>query len=174
MMRPKRHIMREVIIPAIAIVTIIVVGYISQLTFSQDLARAHGAQEDEMSASLPYMLDRNANTPLSDARSLESIAGDIPSHSLVMLYRYGCDDCARTYHATKDYLDAHAPNTRVYWVPSRSALGEKLRQRVDVHEVPVAIAYNNADDLALYEYSTPDGIDEGKLESAIRYLHEGK
>lgn len=86
-----------------------------------------------ISMSPLQMMESNASSPVNDQNP------DISPGNIVVLYRYGCEDCERTYKELSELL---GPD--VQWVSSRSATGKQLVDTYDVITVPTGLYFRKS------------------------------
>lgn len=109
---------------------------------------------NSLSVSLPDMIQGIQTSPTQD-----KMPHDL-NNTIIILYRFECDDCRAIYPDLKEYLDKHkTEQTKVYFIPSRSNSGKKFVEFYNIEFVPTGIHIkkqnsNNPQDFTIKNLST--------------------
>lgn len=97
-----------------------------------DTAKSHGMYQKNM--PFAEMVLSNKKSP-AESKVPEKLAG-----SIIIYYKYGCDDCEDIY---EDLSNKVKDKSNVYWISTRSQQGKKLLKNYPVDTVPSAVYVRN-------------------------------
>ena len=105
------------------------------ISYVDSHAKRCGAYGDYYSsASVRSLLDNISNGFEDESEELPS---DL-SGSIIVYYRYGCEDCKLIHDDLVAFIDEH-PTNNIYFVSTRSEIGQPMSESHGITEVPSAV-----------------------------------
>lgn len=123
-----------------------------------------------------------ALTALPRAFTCSPIEDELPkdlSSSIILYYRFGCDDCEALYDDINVIINARSDidPSRIYWIATRSEQGQTLRETIPVQYVPSGAYITSEDEPLIHVLFTRDGeepvLDTEVLNTLLDYLADG-
>lgn len=128
---------------SLTIVITLCIGIITLLLFGI----SRGMEPKELKHSIPHICYSIQHTPSNV--SLKSTTDDY-SGSIIILYRFGCEDCEKVYDNIQSWITAH-PSANITWIASRSQKGQQFLAKYPVNYVPTGIyVFYNQNGTATY------------------------
>lgn len=132
---------------------VIAIGLAIAITFLTIYIVASNHGMDNPNITISEVIDGIKHTPKENNKLPDDTKG-----SIIILYKFDCDDCKAIYN---DLSDALKDNENIYWISSTSKQGKKLTEEFTVSEVPTGLYmryndYNGSIKAVKYELAATD------------------